>query len=346
VFVTRGTLAPPPHPPAVTSPPGRRSVLRVGATEAHTESTLTVLVALAANAAIAVAKTIAAVLSGSASMAAEALHSWADTGNQGLLMVANRRSRRPPDEERPLGYGREAYVWSLLAAVGLFVIGGSLSVWHGVTELLHGESSGQHYAVAYIVLAVAFVLESVSMLQALRQLRREADTYERDLFSYVLETSDPTTRAVFAEDSAALAGIVFAALGIGLHQLTGNAIWDGVGSILVGILLGVVAVVLIDRNRRFLVGEPANPRLREAAIARIERLPEVAAVRFVRLVFVGPKQLFLVAGVDLVGDPVESLVAHTLRRLERELEADSYVVDAVLTIAEPDKQEQKTSAPS
>ena len=130
----------------------------------------------------------------------------------------------------------------------------------------------------------------------------------------MLETSDPTTRAVFAEDTAALIGIVLAALGIGLHQLTGQVVWDAIGSILVGVLLGVVAVVLIDRNRRFLVGEPASPQLREAAIARLQELPEVATVRFIRLVFVGPKQLFLVASVDLVGDAVESEVATTLRQ--------------------------------
>ena len=308
---------------------------------AEAESTLTVFVAFSANLAVAVAKTVAAVLSGSASMTAEAAHSWADTGNQGFLIVANRRSSRPPDAERPLGYGGEAYVWSLLAAVGLFVVGGTLSVWRGVTELLHGESSSEKYLVAYIVLGIAFILESTSLMQAVRQLGSEAREFDRDLLAHVLQTSDPTTRAVFAEDTAALVGIVIAVLGIGLHQLTGQAVWDGIGSILVGVLLGAVAVVLIDRNRRFLVGQPASPQLREAAIARLQELPEVAAVRFVRLVFVGPKQLFLVASVDLVGDAVESRVATTLRNLETQLQAEPYIVDAVLTIAEPDELDRQ-----
>jgi len=301
------------------------------------ESTLTVIIAFSANVAVAVAKTVAAVITGSASMTAEAAHSWADAGNQGLLAIANRRSSRPPDAERPLGYGREAYVWSLLAAVGLFVVGGSLSVWHGITELLGGESSHENYLVAYVVLAVAFALESVSLFQAVRQLGAEAREFDRDLLAHVLDTSDPTTRAVFAEDTAALVGILLAALGIGLHQLTGNAAWDAIGSILVGTLLGVIAVILIDRNRRFLVGEPASAELREAAISRIQQLPEVSSVRFIRLVFVGPKQLFLVASVDLEGDASESRVASTLRRLEMQLQSDPYIVDAVLTIAEPDE---------
>jgi cation diffusion facilitator family transporter len=308
---------------------------------AEKESTLTVLVAFAANLAVAVAKTVAAVLSGSASMAAEAAHSWADTGNQGFLVVANRRSSRPPDAERPLGYGGEAYVWSLLAAVGLFVVGGFVSVWRGVTELLHGESTAEDYLIAYIVLGIAFVLESTSLFQAIRQLRGEAREYDRDLLGHVLQTSDPTTRAVFAEDTAALVGIVIAVLGIGLHQLTGDAVWDAVGSILVGILLGLVAALLIDRNRRFLVGQPASPQLREAVVNRLRELPEVDGVRFIRLVFVGPKQLFLVASVDLVGDEIESNVAATLRKLETQLQAEPYIVDAVLTIAEPDDLDQQ-----
>jgi cation diffusion facilitator family transporter len=301
------------------------------------ESTLTVIVAFTANLAIAVGKTAAAAVSGSASMLAEAAHSWADTGNEVFLLIANRRSGRPADDRRPLGYGREVYVWSLLAATGLFVVGGSVSVWHGVSELIQGEQGeGRDYTLAYGVLAISFVLEAISFFQAVRQLRTEADSLDRDLLEHALETSDPTVRAVFAEDAAALVGIVIAAAGIAMHELTGVAAWDAVGSILVGLLLGVVAVVLIDRNRRFLTGEPVSTDLWNAAMSRIQQLPEVAAVRYLRIVFVGPKQLFVVASVDLTGDELESSVARTLRRLERELENDPYVVDVVLTVSEPD----------
>ena len=307
--------------------------------KAKGESTLTVLVAFGANLAIAVAKTAAAVTSGSASMLAEAAHSWSDTGNEVFLLIANRRSARPADARRPLGYGREAYVWSLLAAVGLFVVGASVSIWHGVSELIGGEqTAGRDYALAYAVLAIAFVLEGISFRQAVRQLRAEANRLDRDLLTHAVETSDPTVRAVFAEDGAALIGIVIAAAGIGMHELTGVAAWDAVGSILVGVLLGVVAVLLIDRNRRFLTGEPGSADLQAAAMARLQQLPDVAAVRYLRLEFIGPKQLFLVASVDLTGDDVESSVARRLRRLEREVEAFPYVVDAVLTVSEPDDE--------
>jgi len=305
--------------------------------KAEGESTLTVLVAFGANLAIAIAKTVAAVVSGSASMLAEAAHSWSDTGNEVFLLIANRRSVRPADDNRPLGYGREAYVWSLLAALGLFVVGASVSIWHGVSDLLGGEQGeGRDYTLSYAVLAIAFVLEGISFLQAVRQLRAEAQRLDRDLLTHALETSDPTVRAVFAEDAAALIGIVIAAAGIGLHEATGVAAWDAVGSILVGVLLGVVAVLLIDRNRRFLTGESGSAELRAAAIARVQQLPDVASVRYLRLEFIGPKQLFLVASVDLIGDDAESSVARRLRRLERELETAPYVVDALLTVSEPD----------
>jgi cation diffusion facilitator family transporter len=301
------------------------------------DSTLTVLVAFGANLAIAVAKTAAAVVSGSASMTAEAAHSWADTGNEVFLLIANRRGDRAADERRPLGYGREVYVWSLLAAVGLFVVGAAVSIWRGVTELLHGADGGEDYRLAYLVLAIAFVLEGISLLQAVRQLRGEARKFDSDVLDYALQTSDPTVRAVFAEDSAALVGIVIAFLGILLHQLTGDVQWDAAGSILVGVLLGVVAVLLIDRNRLFLTGEPGSPRIHDALVARLSEFPEVASVRFLRPEFIGSKRLFVIASVDLVGDRVESSVARTLRTLEQRLEEEPYVAEAVLTVSEPDE---------
>lgn len=306
--------------------------------EGNGESAVTVALAFGANLAIAIAKTVAAFLTGSASMVAESAHSWADTGNETLLVIANRRGARDADARHPYGYGRETYVWSLLAAVGLFVVGAALSIYHGVTELIHEpESSHENYFVAYIVLAIAFVLEGISFLQALRQIRGEAEELDREVLEHALQTSDPTTRAVFAEDAAALIGIVIAFAGIFLHQRTGSAAWDAIGSILVGVLLGAVAVLLIDRNRRFLTGEAGSEGLRDAMVGELERLEEVALVRYLRLEFVGPRQLFVVASVDLIGDRVESSVAQTLRGLEHALERHPNVVEAVLTVSEPDE---------
>jgi cation diffusion facilitator family transporter len=300
------------------------------------KSFTTVLVAFGADVLIAVAKSAAAALTGSASLVAEAAHSWADTGNQIFLLIADRRSRRPPDRAHPFGYGREAYVWSLLAALGLFVAGAVVSVTHGIQELIHPQAAG-HFLVGYVVLAVSFVLEGISFLRSVQQARPEAELLQRDLIEHVVATSDPTLRAVFAEDSAALIGLVIAAAGLAAHQLTGSSVPDAAGSILVGVLLAVVAVVLINLNRRFLIGEEADPQVRSAAIRALLDTPEVARVTYLRLEFVGPRKFFLCGDVDLTGDDTESHVAIRLRAVEAKISTSPVVAGAVLSLSTPDE---------
>jgi cation diffusion facilitator family transporter len=295
-----------------------------------------VLVALVANVLVAIAKTVAATVTGSASILAEAAHSWADTGNEVFLLVANSRSRRPPDDAHPLGHGREAYVWALLAALGLFVAGAVLSVTHGVQELVRPEPATD-FVVGYVVLAVSFVLEGVSFLRSVRQAKPAAQLMQRDLIEQVMATSDPSLRAVFAEDSAALIGLVIAAAGLGAHQLTGSAAPDAVGSILVGLLLAAVAIYLIDRNRELLVGEQADPRIRAAVIRSLLKEPEVARVTYLRLEIVGPSTVAVIGDVDLVGDDPESNVAVRLRALEAKIAASPAVAGAVLSLSAPDE---------
>jgi len=313
-----------------------RSVPGAGGGPGGSESLITVLVAFGANMLIAVAKTAAAAVTGSASLLAEAAHSWADTGNEIFLLVADRRSRRPADPTHPFGHGREAYVWSLLAAIGLFVAGAAVSVTHGIQELINPEPAG-HFAVGYIVLAVSFVLEGISFLRSVRQAKPEAESLQRDLIEHVLATSDPTLRAVFAEDSAALVGLVIAAAGLAAHQLTGSPVPDAVGSILVGALLAVVAVVLINRNRQYLVGQEVDPRVRAAAVQALLAEPEVARVTYLRLEFVGPRVVSVVGDVDLTGDDTESHVAVRLRALEARISASPAVAGAVLSLSAPDE---------
>ncbi len=303
---------------------------------AASESLVTVLVAFGANLLIAAAKSAAAAVTGSASLTAEAAHSWADCGNEVFLLIATRRARRPRDLAHPFGHGREAYVWSLFAAIGVFVAGGAVSVTRGIEELLH-PGPAEHFAIGYGVLAVSFVLEGISFLQSVRQARSEAEPLQRDLIEHVMVTSDPTLRAVFAEDSAALAGLVIAAAGLAAHQLTGSAVPDAAGSILVGLLLGVVAVVLINRNLRFLVGEEADPRIRAAVLRALLEMPEVARVTYLRLEVVGPRMVFVTGDVDLTGDDIESHVAVRLRALEAKFCASPAVAGAVLSLSAPDE---------
>jgi cation diffusion facilitator family transporter len=300
------------------------------------DSVVTVLVALGANLLVAAVKSVTAVITGSASLTAEAAHSWADTGNELFLVVANRRSARPPDRGHPLGHGREAYVWSLLAALGLFVAGGAVSIIHGVNELW-APTPADHFVVGYVVLAICFVLEGTSFLRSIRQALSEAEALHRDLIEHVLATSDPTLRAVFAEDAAALIGLVVAAAGLSAHQLTGSATPDAVGSILIGFLLVVVAVQLINRNRQFLVGEEADPRVRAAVLQALLDRPEVARVTYLRLEVVGPRTIAITGDVDLTGDDVESHVAVRLRALEATISASPAVAGTLLSLSAPDE---------
>jgi cation diffusion facilitator family transporter len=269
-------------------------------------------------------------------MTAEAAHSWADTGNQVFLLIAERKAARTRDKSHPMGYGREAYVWSMIAAFGLFTAGAVVSVMHGIQQLLTPEPAGD-YAIAYFVLAIAFVFEGVSFTQAFRQSRKAARELDRSTLEQVLKSSDPTLRAVFAEDSAALVGLIIAFAGMFLHQVTGSSVPDAVGSILVGILLAAVAVVLIDRNRRFLVGQAVTSDIEDSMARRLLEHPEIERITYLHLEFVGPRKLYVVAAVDMQGDQREHDVAVALRRVERELEDHETVEEAVLTLATADE---------
>jgi cation diffusion facilitator family transporter len=299
-------------------------------------SLLTVVVALAANGLLAVAKTVAAVLTGSASMVAEAAHSWSDTGNEIFLLMAERRGSRPRDEAHPRGYGRATYIWSLVAAFGLFSAGAVVSVWHGVTELFAEPGPGS-YVANYVVLGLAFVFEGISFLQAARQLRGKANRFGFRPLRYVERTSDPTLRAVVLEDSAALVGLVLAGGGIGLHQLTGRHEFDAAGSIAVGVLLACVAVFLMRRNMDYLLGgEGDSADLRKGVLGAILEHPDVERVTYLHLEYVGPQRLFVVAAVDLTGDDREADLAVRLRRVEADIELDELIEDAVLTLSLPE----------
>lgn len=309
------------------------------------ESLSTVLIAFGANVLIALAKTAAAVVTGSASMVAEAAHSWADSGNEVFLLIANRRAAKPPDKQHPFGHGREVYFWSLFAAIGLFAVGAGVSVTHGIQGLRHPEAA-ESFVVAYVVLAISFVLEGTSLLQAWRQARAAADVRQEDLLDHIIATSDPTVRAVFFEDSAAIVGIVIAAVGIGLHELTGSSVPDAVGSILVGLLLGVVAILLIERNRDFLVGQLADPRARDLVLRWLLAQPEVERVSSLQIMVVGAGTVIVFGAVDLTGNAREGEVSHGLAHVEARLREHPAVVGVVLSLAEPEEPSLRPGTPT
>jgi cation diffusion facilitator family transporter len=306
------------------------------------ESATTVVVALLANLGIALAKLAAALISGSSAMLAESFHALADTGNEVVLLIAQKQSQIPADDAHPLGHGRAAYFWALIAALGVFVTGALLSIREGIHELLHpGESTS--FLVAYLVLAISLALETVSLLRAYRQLRREATDLDREFTEHVRLTSDPITRAVFAEDAAAVAGNVIAGAGIALEQLTGSPVPDAVAALLIGVILAYVALELTRRNADFLIGRRAPPNIEAQVRQTILGRRGVTGITELWVTFLGPRRLRVLARVDiddgLSGAGVKSLI----REIEDSLIESSPYIDRVDVV--PDGQRRGTGVP-
>jgi cation diffusion facilitator family transporter len=287
--------------------------------EEQQESRLTVVLALAANLGIALAKTVAAVITGSASMASEAGHSFADTANEVLLLTALRRSRRPADRRHPFGHGTERYIWSLLVAVCIFGMGALFAFVQGVQAILGGETERKELLVGYLVLAVSAVLELISWRQAYRQTRQEARDNGQALLAFLRSTDDPTTKSVLYEDSAALIGLLLAAIGLGLHQITGSAVWDGVASLLIGIVLTFAAFLLGRTNLDLLIGRQAQPAVLNGVKRLLLAAPEVEALVDLMTMTVGTGQVLVCARPDFRDDLGAADVERACVRLNEEL---------------------------
>ncbi len=282
------------------------------------DSLLTVLVAGVTNLLIAGAKAVGAVVSGSSAMLSEATHSLADTVTEVLLFIAIRRGARPADTRHPLGYGREAYLWSLLAALATFVAGAVVSVIDGVDRIRHGGDQGDP-RVAFAVLAVAFVLEGTSLMRALHQVRGTARRYRVPATTFLQETSDTAVKAVTFEDGAALVGLVLAAVGLGLTEITGSSLWDGLSSVLIGVLLVGVACSLASANVSLLVGRSAPLGLDAVLRRELESLPDVLSVPVFVTSITGPRRLLVAAKVEFrdgcTTDDIERIADEAERRL-------------------------------
>jgi cation diffusion facilitator family transporter len=313
------------------------------------DSTRTVLVALGAGLGVALAKVGAAVLTGSAALAAEAAHSLADSGNDLSLFVAQRRSSRPADDQHPLGYGREAYFWALIAALGVFVIAAAFSLREGIDELIH-PSATSSFAVAYVVLAISTVLDLVSFRQSAGQMIRRARHYHREFLEETRVTSDPSLRAVFVEDAVSVSGDLIAFGALALNQITGSSVPQGVAAVLIALVLIRVSLRLIQRSHDFLVGswsgvdggpqgkdvagftQPLRPADEERVRAVLLEYPGVTAIRELLFTFVGPGQVWIVAriGIEdgLPGSQVRALVRGIESRMKHEAK-EVYRVDVV-----------------
>jgi cation diffusion facilitator family transporter len=279
------------------------------------ESVRTIIVAAVANLGIALAKAVGGILSGSSAMLSEAAHSVADTTTEVLLLVAVRRGGQAPDQRHPFGYGRAAFVWALIAAGFTFVAGGGFAITQGIHNLSKGTHEGP-IVPSLVILAVAAVLESVSLAQGLRQARGEAAKVRVKLARYVRNTPNTAVKAVVLEDIAALIGLALAAAGLLLSLATGSAVWDAVASILIGVLLVGVAANLIRSNASLLIGRSLPLSWEKEMAVDLASIPSVASVAQVYTSLIGMSDVFVAARVNF--DPAASAAQISIAAAEAE----------------------------
>lgn len=289
-----------------------------------------IVAAFLANLGIAVSKFAAFLITGSASMLAESIHSVADTGNQGLLFLGGKRARKRPTDEHPFGFGTERYFWAFIVALVLFTLGAMFALYEGIQKLIDPKEL-ESPIWAYSVLGIAIVLEAWS----LRTARREATPTRRgrSWWSFIRTTKSPELPVVLLEDTGALAGLLFALVGITLAEVTGNARWDALGSIGIGLLLGVIAVVLAVEMKSLLIGEAVSPHVDSAIRDAILGGPEVRRIIHLRTQHLGPDDVLLAAKLEFACDSVPAL-AHAIDTVEARVRTSSPIVR--LIFLEPD----------
>ncbi len=295
------------------------------------DTTRTILVALGAGVGVALAKVVAAVVTASPAMAAEAAHSLADTANDLFLVVAQRRSARPPDKRHPFGYGREAYFWALIAALGVFIAAAAFSLRQGITDLIH-PSATSSFLVAYVVLAVSTIFDALSFRQSAHQMSVTARLANRSILDQAAITSDPNLRAVFNEDAVSVAGDLLALAGLGLSQLIGSSRPQAVAAVLIAVVLIRISLRLVRRNHDFLVGQPIPSADKDRVRALLLAYPGVTDVGELLVTYVGPDQIWVLARVNVADNLSSGQVTQLVRGIEANLADQSpfiYRVDVV-----------------
>ena len=292
--------------------------------------TKAILAALFANAGIAVAKFVGFLVTGSSSMIAEAVHSVADTSNQGLLLLGMRTSKREATSEHPFGYGRDRYFYSFIVALVLFTLGSVFALYEGIHKIQEPESLTTAY-VAVIILVVAIGLESYSFRTAIVESRKVKG--DAGWVQFIRQAKTPELPVVLLEDAGALFGLVLALAGVGLSVLTGNPVWDGVGTICIGVLLGVIAIILIIEMKSLLIGEGSGPAELHAIRAALTD-GNIDRVIHIKTQYVGPDELLVAAKIAVRGSRSTADVAGAIDEAETRVRAA--VPAARMIYLEPD----------
>lgn len=293
--------------------------------------TRAVMAALAANLGIAVSKFVAFGITGSSSMLSEAVHSVADSGNQVLLLLGGRRSRRPASDRHQFGHGRVRYLYGFIVSIVLFLVGGLFAVYEGTHKLQHPEAVGDT-RVAFGVLLVAIVLESLSFRTAILEANHARG--DRSLLRFVRDSRQPELPVILLEDAGALVGLVFALIGVAAATITGDARWDGMGAIAIGTLLVCIAVFLAAEMSSLLVGEAAIPAEEQAIREALEGAPLVRRLIHLRTLHVGPDELLVAAKIAV--DPAATADEIALGIDDAELALRALVPTAKYVFLEPD----------
>jgi cation diffusion facilitator family transporter len=283
---------------------------------APTASTRTLVVALLANLGIAVSKFAAAAITGSSAMLTEGVHSVVDSTNQLLLMWGRRQAKKPPDKYHPFGYGRELYFWSFVVAVLVFSLGAGVSVYEGIIHIAHPEPAVSP-VIAYVVLLVAFLLEGWSTLEAFQEFKQAKGRV--GWFQAIRRSKDPPAFIVLLENGAAMAGIVAAAIGLAISQLTGNPFYDGAASVVIGVILAVTALVLAYESKGLLIGEAADPQLVRALREMTCDKKGVVGVGHVLTIHSAPDQVTAMMNVDFR----DTITAAEVERIVCEVEMEA-----------------------
>ena len=276
-------------------------------------STRAILAALLANAGIALAKFIGFLITGSSSMLAESVHSVADTSNQGLLLLGQRQSRKEADPLHQFGYGRSRYFYSFVVAMVLFTLGSVFALYEGYHKISHPEELTSPI-VAIVILVVAIALEGYSFRTAVKESRSLKGS--GSWWRFIRNSRNPELPVVLLEDSGALVGLAFALTGVGLTMLTGEPVWDGVGTVAIGLLLGAIAVVLMIEMHSLLIGEGATRQEDRAIRAAIERTDNIDRLIHLRTQYLGPEELLVGAKIALAPSTDLATVATTINAAE------------------------------
>lgn len=281
--------------------------------------TKAVLAALGANLGIALIKFVAFLLTASSSMLAEAIHSVADSGNQVLLLIGGKRARRHADAQHPFGYGRERYIYGFIVAVVLFAVGGLFALYEGYHKVVHPESITSWQWVPIAVLVAAIVLEGNSFRTAMRESKPARGGIS--MLQYIRRAKNPELPVVLLEDSAALTGLVLALFGVGLTIVTGNGVFDGLGTLAIGVLLVCVAVTLAVETKSLLLGESATATNVRAIERAITDGPEVERIIHMRTMHLGPEELLVAAKIAVHHDDTAADVARGIDAVEQRIRA-------------------------